>query len=543
MIRRDFIKIVATCTGALVTGWHGGLLARDAEKAATGELKPNFYLSLTPDGAIEFFLTKLEMGQGVGTGYQMIIAEELVVMPGDIRVTQANYEPASHDAVLDINGGTTGGSRSIRLGWQKLRMAAASARTLLIQAAAEQWRVPIGECFARNGRVVHESTNRQLTYRALVADAAKLTLSQDVQLKSPSQFTVIGQSLPSRLAPTIVTGELTFGIDIVRPGMLYAAIRRSPYLHGHLKSYDANQTLAMTGVKQVVSIDKEWLQGKEQQHEMLATANVRAGVAVIADNSWAAFNGAKALSVSWLDKATDKFDNQSLREHYHRELTTPGEPLFQIGDSDKQLASADATFDGIYETPFNTHLYLEPLNAIAEVSGDHCELWVGTQNAHRDAQAVAAALDIPVANIKVNVCHAGGSFGRRFDPDVSVEAALLSKKLNAPVKITWDREAEIEQGRQGNYELQSFEVSLDSDQMPNAYRWQAVASDPYVWWKTTTCCTWLTKITCCTPNPRSSIPRPGVRLGQHAVTWALSVLSMNWQHKLRSIRLPIGSSY
>ena len=483
MIRRDFIKIVATCTGALLTGWHGGLLARDARRAASGELKPNFYLALHPTGEIEFFLTKLEMGQGVGTGYQMIIAEELEVMPQAITVRQANYDHQSHDGVLDINGGTTGGSRSIRLGWQKLRMAAASARTLLIQAAADEWQVPISECYAKQGAVLHDASGRRLGYETLIPKAAQLTLAGDVQLKSPSQFTIIGQSMPSRLAPTIAKGELTFGIDLTRPGMQYAAIQRSPYLHGRIHSFNAEKATNMPGVHKILPIDKEMLTAKEQSHEMLATANVRAGVAVIADNSWSAFNGAKALDIQWIDKAPEKYSNDSLRQAYHQALSEPGEPLFQLGDADKQIASAENTFEGIYETPFNTHLYLEPLNAIAEVTGDRCELWVGTQNAHRDAQAVAAALDIPVANIKVNVCNAGGSFGRRFDPDVSVEAALLAAKLNKPVKVLWQREAEIEQGRQGNYELQSFQVSLDSNRMPRAYRWQAVASDPYVWWE------------------------------------------------------------
>lgn len=483
MKRRTFIKMSATTSGALVFGVTGTLTAEEQGLVETDTLRPNFFLSIDKSAQISFYLTKLEMGQGVGTGYKMIIAEELEVRLDKIKLIHANFNPDSEEAYKQINNGVTGGSRSVRLGWNVLRESAAMAKMTLILAASRVWNVSPKHCFAREGFVINKINSERLPYEKLISVAAKSETETETKLKCKSEFSIIGQPLPNRLSNDIVNARVKYGIDRKVSNMVYAAIKRCPVLGGLITDYDDSETLKVPGVIRTVHLDHKKYLALESESSDLLSASVRDGVAVIANNTWAAFEGVKRLDIKYDRVGNKEKDVATLRSRYLKEIDDSGESIFKCGNPKKEFETATKIYSSTYETPYNTHLFLEPLNAIADVKHDSCKIWVGTQAPHLDASTVALVTGIPKEHVEVNVSIAGGSFGRRFDPDVSIEAARLSKELKIPVKVTWSREDEIKLGKQSNFELQQFDIALNRKNEIASFSWKIVASDRWVAWR------------------------------------------------------------
>lgn len=342
--RREFLK-TAGAGATLVIGFHlpafGGPSSDEREPGAT-TFKPNAWLEVHPDGAVTIWTGRSEMGQGVRTAMPMIVAEELEADWRSVRVVQADADPAYGDQV-------TVGSRSVRSGFEPLRQAGAAAREVLISAAALTWGVSRDECRAASGVVEHTPTRRRLRYGDLTARAATLPVPQHPPLKSPSRFRIVGQRVPRVDTPAKVTGRAVYGIDVRVPRMLYAAVARSPVFGGRLRRFDPAPALAVPGVKRVVEISR--------------------GVAVVAEGTWAAFQGKKAVVCEWDEGPTARGSSAGISRAFADAATRLGQVVRAVGDVDGGLRGAARTVEAVYEAPYLAHACMEPMNCTAHVSG------------------------------------------------------------------------------------------------------------------------------------------------------------------------------
>jgi isoquinoline 1-oxidoreductase subunit beta len=386
-----------------------------AMPAATGPLQPNLFVRIDPDGAVTLTIHRSEMGQGVRTALAMALAEELEADWTNVRVEQA---PASRE----IGNQITSGSGSVLLHYAPLRRAGAAARDILIAAAAQTWGVAPEECRAEQGVVVHMAGDRRLGYGELVGVAQGLKpASTPGELKDPKDFRLIGTSVPRVDDPAIVTGKAIYGSDVRVPNMLFAAVARCPVPGGTLAEYDATQAKALPGVRSVVEVPS--------------------GVAVVAEHSWAAIQGRDALKVTWDEGERAALSSTSIRKQ-----------LAELVDSAlaRESSQAPTMIEAIYETPYLAHATMEPMNCVADVRADACEVWASTQNPQAVQQYVQSAVGVPTT---VHVTLLGGGFGRRLEVDVAVEAAKVSKAAGAPVQVVWTRDDDLQHDfyRQSTY--------------------------------------------------------------------------------------------
>jgi isoquinoline 1-oxidoreductase beta subunit len=368
----------------------------------------------------------------------MILAEELEADWTRMKIVQADSEAKYGDMV-------TGGSASVRTSWEPLRNAGAAGREMLILAAAKEWGVPAAECVARDEAVHHAASKRSAKYGTLAVKAAKLPVPKTPALKDPKDFKIVGMSEPRVDGPKIVVGAAKYGVDTKLPGMLYAVTARSPVFLGKVKKFDGSKALAVGGVKKVVEVPAVEMTSpfsfgpaKEGNQHFLPS-----GVAVIADSTWQALQGRKALEIEW-DELGHGSENTSDQRAKCAELAQkPGQEVNKVGDADAAFAKAATKLEAVYELPFLAHTPMEPPNCTAYFKDGHCTIWAPTQNAQGVLAAVAHALGIPTSNVTVHVTLMGGGFGRRLNVDYGVEAALISKEAGAPVKVFWTREDDI----------------------------------------------------------------------------------------------------
>jgi isoquinoline 1-oxidoreductase beta subunit len=480
MDRRTFIKTSLTSAGGIMVTFTAPASPM-AKLSKKGEvtLTPMGFIEISPDNTIKFQLTKLEMGQGVGTSYLTIVAEELDVFPDAIHLVATQYNHKTHDLYHKINWGITGGSSSVRSGWLPLREAAATTKQLLLQAAAKFWKIPIQQCVAVNGKVTNKANNHFFSYGDLTALAATLPTPTNVQLKKKEHFRFIGKSQKSYLHQDIVTGKQKYGIDFVIAGMKYATIKHCPTISGKVKSFNEKEVRGLSGVSDVLVLSRDYLIRNAKNGDPLDDASMREGVAVIANSTWAALDAVNKLKVEWQHNI-EKHTNKSLEAICLEMLQTVSKPLMTHGNPFEQLDSADTVVSEVYQCPYVSHHYMEPLNAVVSISEGKCEVWAGTQSPVRDVFAISNALSIKPENIKVNVQATGGAFGRKYNPDFTLEAAYLSKQIKQPVRLLWSREEEVSCGQQADYELQKFSVALDEDKNITAYQWQSVISGKWV---------------------------------------------------------------
>jgi len=456
--RREFLKTGAAGGAALVIGFHLSPAAF-ADQAQDQEKKtPNpfdAWVRITPDNRVTLVLGKSEMGQGVYTSLPMILAEELCADWKQVHVEQAPTNPKVYDL-------GTGGSGSVEGSWLPLRQAGAAAREMLIAAAAKKWEVSPDTCKAKDGYVVHGHPERSFRYGELVTDAAKLEIPNlnKVSLKNSNDFTIVGREVHRLDTADKSRGKAKFGIDSRIPGMLYAVVARCPVFEGRVVSFDATKAKAVPGVRDVFEIKTS---GRG--------ASTTGGVAVVADNSWAAIEGRKALEVKWDEGAAVNESSEELRKQFLDNAAQPAKNVLRNdGDADAALGSASKKVEAIYELPFAAHVCMEPMNCTVHIRPDSAEAWVPSQGPQWAQEVIAKAAGLPPEKVTVHTTLMGGGFGRRYQADFVMEAAEVAKISGKPVMVLWTREDDMQHDfyRPASYHM--LEGALDSDGKLTAYK-------------------------------------------------------------------------
>lgn len=440
--RREFVSVGLTALGGLAIGIR---VAPGARLPATKAFAPNAFVRIEPNGDIVVVVPRPEMGQGSRTAIAMLVAEELDADWGRVRVEQADLDEERYGPQY------AGGSAVVRTSWTPLRQAGAAARTLLVQAAALRWKVDAAECVAERGRVRRTATGRTATYQSLAAAAATLTAPAKVSLKSKREFRIIGTSRRSVDVPAIVRGRMSYGIDVRVPGMLFASVERSPVVGGRAVRVDDAKARAVPGVRAVIPIDADALPEFEENSPKMPN-----GVAVLADSTWAAMQGRRALTIEWDARGGETESTAVMRAR--AEALAAGVPRVvrrDDGHFDQAFAASSKQLEAVYEVPLLAHAPMEPLNCTARLEGRRLEIWAGTQNPQGARRAAAVAAGVLPNDVTVHVMRMGGGFGRRFYADDVAEAAYLAKASGRPVQVVWTREDEIRHGfyRPAGYHL------------------------------------------------------------------------------------------
>src|ERR1700686_975044 len=467
--RRDFLKTGTAGGVALVIGFHLSPRAF-ADQAADQEKKtPNpldAWVRVTPDNNVTLILGKSEMGQGIMTALPMILAEELCLDWKRVKIEQAPTNPKIYD-----HG--TGGSGSVSGSWLPMRRAGAAAREMFVSAAAARWNVSRDTCKAQDGGILHGARKNFLTYGELVSDAAKLPVPDfnTVPLKNPNDFTIIGHDTRRFEGRDKVTGAAIFGLDSRVPGMLFAVIARSPVFGGKVKSFDATRTKAVPGVREVFAIDPVG-QG----------AFTAGGVAVLADNSWAAVQGRKALQIAWDEGPAASESSTSLRQQFLDNAAKPGKVVRNDGDAGAALAEATKKIESIYEFPFAAHATMEPMNCTVHIRPDGAEAWVPTQAPQWAQQIIAQTAKLPPEKVIVHTTLMGGGFGRRYQADFVMEAAQVAKATGKPVQVLWTREDDMQHDFYRPASYHRMQGAMDAQGKPAAWKhFQSSTSIAAVW--------------------------------------------------------------
>ena len=429
MSRRGFLNATATIGGGLVLalslpgrgGKSGSAAVAGSVQAGAAPGQLNAWLRIGRDNSVTVIVDRSEMGQGVYTALPMLLAEELEVAIREIRIEAA---PVGDAYVNPGNGGqVTGTSNSVQDAYDKLRTAGATARTMLIGAAAKRWRIDPAKCRAQNGSVINDE-GKSFTYGELADAAAKGAVPSDVKLKPKSRFEVIGKSLPRTDTPGKVDGSAEFGLDVKLPGMLYAALAQSPVLGGKVKAVDSAAAEKMPGVRKVLIVSS--------------------GVLVVAEHFWQALTARKALRISWDAGANRLLDNAAISAMLKKTAAAgAGLSAKELGDAAGALKSAKQHVTAAYELPMLAHATMEPMNCTADVKAERCDLYVGTQVQQVSQTTAAAAAGLKPAQVRVFTTLLGGGFGRRLDIDFIPAAVEASKAVGAPVKVIWTREDDM----------------------------------------------------------------------------------------------------
>jgi isoquinoline 1-oxidoreductase subunit beta len=447
--RRDFLKLTIGASAGLLIGFHFGTLEMDAQ--APPVFVPNAFVRIGTDEMVTVIVNHSEMGQGVYTSLPMLLAEEL-----DADWTKVRYEPAPVDAVYNhpaFGIQMTGGSSSTWSGFDQFRKAGAAARAMLVTAAAQQWNVDAGSCRTENGHVV-QGANR-LSYGQLATSAAKLSPPQQVPLKDPKEFKLIGKPTKRLDTGEKTNGKAIFGIDVKLPGMLTAVVARPPVFGGKIKSVNSDKARAVPGVRNVVQVPS--------------------GVAVLADGFWPAKQGRDALQIDWDLGAMSGFNSKTQREEYAEAAKTPGLSARKVGDVNSAFGSAVKTIEAIYEVPYLSHAMMEPLNCAVDLRADHCEIWTGTQFQTIDRAQAAAVAGLKPEQVQLHTTLLGGGFGRRACPgsDFVVEAVHVAKAAGTPVKVIWTREDDMHGGWYRPTYYHALKGAIDASGTPLAW-WQRI---------------------------------------------------------------------
>jgi isoquinoline 1-oxidoreductase beta subunit len=423
--RRDFIKTSAAAGGLMLSFSLTG-----AAKAAGGAgAQLNAYVTIAPDGQVTIVSKNPEIGQGVKTSLPMMIAEELDVDWAQVRTRQADGDPATYGRQF------AGGSAATPLHWDALRQVGATARAMLVAAAAETWGVPASECATASGVVTHKASGRKATYGSLAAKAATMAQPdpKTLTLKDPKTYRIVGKFQAQVDTPAIVTGKPLFGIDVVVPGMLYATFEKAPVFGAGVASCDLAAARAVKGVKQAFVVEGG-----------TALDGLLPGVVVVADSWWQARKGREKLNIQWKDHPTAK---QSTKAYDAQALAlSKGAPLRterSDGDVEAGLKGSVKTVEAAYAYPFIAHAPLEPQNCTAQWKDGKLEIWAPTQNPEPGRQLTAKTLGIRPEDITVHMIRCGGGFGRRLSNDYMVEAAWIARQAGVPVKLLWTREDDL----------------------------------------------------------------------------------------------------
>lgn len=436
--RRDFFKTTAAAGGGLVLGfsWFSSeaFQPQVVGTAAADAIDFNAYLAISPSGTVTIFSPNPEIGQGIKTAFPIIVAEELDADWEKVKVEQSPLDTKKFERQL------TGGSGAIRHSWERLRKAGATARALLIEAAAQQWGVPASECNAQKGMVVH-SSGKKLSYGDLAVAASKLPVPKEVKLKATSSFSLIGSRVKGVDNKDILTGKNLFGIDYKRPGMLHAQVQRPPAFGLKLKSFDATEAKKMPGIVNVVSFGNK--------------------VAIVGKTNWEVMQARKAVKIEW-EKEKD-LESSADHDRLFKEMLNGTNVTVQRKDGDVEAAfkNAHKVIEAEYQCPFLPHSPMEPMNFFAHFKGDSIELAGPSQTPEAAQKQIAKMLNIAPEKVTLELTRMGGGFGRRLNTDYAVEAAELSSIIKAPVKVTWTREDDMTGGIYRPAVRYRFKASID----------------------------------------------------------------------------------
>jgi isoquinoline 1-oxidoreductase beta subunit len=463
--RRGFLKGVFSAS-ALLLGvrffpeavWAEDLQSMTAADRAT--LHPDIFFGINPDGTVYIVAHRSEMGTGIRTSLPLVLADELDADWKRVKIEQAIGDPRYGDQNTD-------GSHSIRSFFDVMRRAGASGRAMLIQAAAQQWSVPATECETDLHTVVHRATGRRLGYGELATAASKLPVpkKEDLQLKPRSAWRYIGKGTPSYDITELCTGKSIYGMDARVEGMVYASIEHPPVLGGKIKSYDDKAALQVRGVSQTVAIDPFTAPWGFQP---------LGGVAVIANNTWAAFQGRKKLNINWDDGPNASYNSADFKKELQETARKPGKVVRQEGDVDKIFADGPKIVEAEYYVPHLAHASMEPLVALAEYRDGKVTAWAPTQNPQAVQDTVAKAVGVKKEDVTCHVTMLGGGFGRKSKPDYVAEAAVLSKKLGKPVKVVWTREDDIKFDYYHSVSAMYIKAAVDDKGRPTAWLQRSV---------------------------------------------------------------------
>ncbi|MBA3354862.1 MAG: xanthine dehydrogenase family protein molybdopterin-binding subunit [Pyrinomonadaceae bacterium] len=433
MKRRDFFKTGAALGGGLLLSLYvpEWVLADSVHEAtpltpSIPPFAPNAFVRIGTDNIVTVIVNKSEMGQGVYTSLPMLVAEELEADWSKVRYEPAPVDAAYNHPVFGIQ--MTGGSTSTASEWERFRQAGATARVMLIGAAAKNWKVDSASLRAENGYVINPASGARASFGSLAEVAATMTPPKDVPLKDPKDFKLIGKPTRRLDTPDKVNGAAQFGLDIAIPGMMTVLVARAPVFGGKVLNFNADKAKAVPGVKNVVQIPS--------------------GVAVIAKGFWPAKQGRDKLEISWDDGPNAALSTTGMREQYATLAKTPGLVARKVGDPTKALAGATKTITAEYEMPYLAHAAMEPLNCVVDLRSDRCEIWTGTQFQTGDRAAAAAAAGLKPEQVTIHTPLLGGGFGRRANPasDFVIEAVQVAKAAKAPVKVVWTREDDTRGG-------------------------------------------------------------------------------------------------
>ena len=446
MNRRTFLKVSAVAGSGLLVGCtFSSPKLLSTPQASEAEL--GFWVRIDTDDTVTLILPASEMGQQAHTGQAMLVAEELEADWESIRVVTAPYHSEFINPGADPRGiQVTGGSASISFFWEKLRQVGAGTREMLTTAAAQEWGVPVEECQADNGRIRHSGSGRSLSYGQLVIAAAKLSPPDSPALKTPDQFRLIGKSIPKLHTPIRINGTAQYGIDIRRPGMLFAAVSQSPVFGGQIKSYDEAEARAVRGVEAVVPIPN--------------------GVAVVADSTWHAMQGLEALKPEFEGGESVGLDSTKVTARLRAALDEMG----------KAEVTAEKVLDVEYEMPFLHHAAMEPMNCTAHVTADSCEIWAPTQSQHECMECAKDVTDLSEEQIRIHTVMLGGSFGRKQTRDYVEQALIVSKSMQKPVQVIWSREEDTQHGIYRPTSMSRYQVGLGRDGLP--VQWESQIAQP-----------------------------------------------------------------
>ena len=449
--RRSFIKMAGGLTlGLVLPGAHGAIAATGligaANAGAPTTFEPNAFVRITSDNKVTVIAKHLEMGQGSHTGLATLVAEELDADWDQVFVEGAPADAKRYNNLLWGPFQGTGGSTAIANSFEQLRNAGATARAMLVGAAAAQWNVPASSLSVSRGRVSHAASKRSATFGELADRAAELPVPTEVRLKQPKNFVFIGKHVTRKDGKAKSNGTAMFTQDVRLPGMLTALVAHPPRFGATVKNFVADEALKVPGVVDVVSIGT--------------------GVAVLGVDFWSAKKGRDTLTVKWSDSNTMKLDSSKIMAQYKTLAREPGSIARRDGDSDAAMKRAKKVIEAAFEFPYLAHAAMEPMNCVVRLSRGECEVWNGEQFQTGDQGALADLLGLPPEKVKLNMLFAGGSFGRRANThsDYLIECARIAKAINgrAPVKLVWTREDDMRGGYYRPMFFHTIRAGLDA---------------------------------------------------------------------------------
>jgi isoquinoline 1-oxidoreductase subunit beta len=458
--RRDFLRMSTTSAFVLALGFSSESKGKLLKKVTTTGVQINPYININEAGKVTLFNPRPDMGQGTYQILPMLLAEELNIPLDQVEIQMT-------DGSDRFGSQLSGGSSSVRTRWIPLRTAGATVREMLVQAAANRWKISMNDCSTKDGFVINKISQAKLSYGELVEEASHLPVPAKPKLKSFAEFTQLGKPSMRPDVPAKVDGTAIFGMDVQLPGMLYASILHSPTIYGKVQSYDATKAMAVKGVRFVLKTERVFFHGPysdsggfDQKLRGKAEA-----IAVVSESYWSALKAKKLIQVSWNalgfgETATEQYFNQAKAAALHEGNEYKDA---KVGDFAKALQLSDYKVQGTYQTPFMSHAPMEPCNATVFVQGDQVEVWAPIQGPDGLVNDLATYLGVKRQNIKINVTFMGGAFGRKAVFDFVMQAANLSKQVNAPVKVIWTREDDIQQGPYRPGMISAMQGGLDKD--------------------------------------------------------------------------------